>query len=352
MKVALLVPIYEPEADVPSFLSNFKEGDFDYFLAVDDGSGPNYKKVFEDILKTTRFEVFSYLNNQGKGAAIKEGINYLLNKYKDIDGIVTCDSDGQHCYEDVLAVKEAGIAHKDHLILGEREFHDKNIPWASRFGNHYSSFYCRCLTGENIEDTQTGLRFIPKRLFSKALKTSGKRFEYEMRFLLSSLADSPFDLVLIQTIYEKTGGHKTHFRKIYDSVLCYWTRFQYIIASLFLLGVEVGLYVLFSRFVFPFSGLVQLLLSSLSSFFVVGLIHFTLLSYLFPEGRVKRRLARYLIFGIISFAMIFGLTYLVSLFFFPTWLFKVIFELLYSLASFWAILSFVIKDKKANNLQK
>lgn len=349
MKIALLIPIYEPEADVPSFISNFKEGDLDYFLVVDDGSGPDYKAIFDQIAATTPFEVFSYLNNQGKGAALKEGINYLLNKYKDIDGIVTCDSDGQHRYDDVLSVKRKGMEKANHLVLGEREFSDKNIPWASRFGNRYSSFYCRCLRGKDIEDTQTGLRFIPKCLFDKALKTSGKRFEYEMRFLLSSLIDTPVELVPIQTIYERSGGHKTHFRKIYDSVLCYWTRFQYFIAGTLLSGLEVGLYCLASMLIFPFEGVLQIFLSSLLSMAVVGIVHFGLLRHLFPEGRTGRRIIRYLLFWAISFGLIFGLSCPISMSPFPVWLFKLLFELIYASASFWALLAGVIKDNKKLN---
>ena len=91
MKIALVIPIYEPSEQTVGFLSGINLNDFDYALVVDDGSGPRYAPIFERINNLPSFHVVSYTPNIGKGHALKVAFAELSQRHADIDGIVTAD---------------------------------------------------------------------------------------------------------------------------------------------------------------------------------------------------------------------------------------------------------------------
>ena len=230
MATALLIPSYEPRQRVVEFLSQFKQGEFDYFLVVDDGSGKDYDDVFSAIAEKTVFQVDRYEINRGKGHALKHGMKLLLDAHPDIDSIVTADSDGQHLHDDILKVKEACLAHPESLVLGSRNF--ENAPEKSRSGNKWSSRYFLMMTGTYIIDTQTGLRGIPKCLIPLSLSTHGDRFEYEMNFLLDAARVAKLEQVEITTVYENGKNEGTHFRPFKDSMRIASGLIGYVVALL------------------------------------------------------------------------------------------------------------------------
>ncbi len=107
--------------------------------------------------------------NLGKGAALKTGMHYLSNHFKDLSGVVHADADGQHLVIDILRVAEELRAHSAALVLGSRDF-PKGVPLRSRLGNIITRYVIRLLLGLKIRDTQTGLRGIPVELFPQILK--------------------------------------------------------------------------------------------------------------------------------------------------------------------------------------
>ncbi len=214
MACALLIPIYEPTDKVVPFLKTFQQGEFDAFLVIDDGSGPDYQSIFQEISDSTVFEVVSYPENHGKGYALKTGISYLMQIVPELTEIVTADGDGQHAKVDILRVKEETLAHPSTLVLGTRVF--ENAPPKSQSGNIWVRRYFKAATGVSLPDVQTGLRGIPANLFELALSTYGDRFDYEMTFLKDAVLLAPVDALPIQTIYED-GNKGTHFRAVVDS---------------------------------------------------------------------------------------------------------------------------------------
>ena len=111
-------------------------------------------------------------------------MDYLENLKNNYKGIVTVDADYQHLPNDVLNIALRLLGNQDSLILGIRDFSEKGVPTLNRFGNRLTSFIFKLLYGENIKDTQTGLRGIPNRYLNLCLEASGKRFEFEMNMLI------------------------------------------------------------------------------------------------------------------------------------------------------------------------
>ena len=82
------------------------------------------------------------------------------------------------------------------LVLGTRTFDSKDIPWKSRLGNKITIQTFKFASGVKINDTQTGLRGIPRLLMATMLEVKYDRFEFEMQMLFDThahLDDGRFD---------------------------------------------------------------------------------------------------------------------------------------------------------------
>ena len=296
MKSALLIPIYEPNDKVLPFLKTFQEGDFDVFLAVDDGSGSSYKEIFESIGKETVFEVLSYPKNHGKGHALKTGFQKLFADHPDLDIVVTADGDGQHAYPDILRVKKVGELHPKSLTIGCRDFSLPEVPQRSKFGNRFSTGFLHLSTGANVSDTQSGLRAIPKALFSLALKVPGNRYDYEMCFLTSCVKLFGVYEITIQTIYEDNNA-VSHFHPMPDSMRIYRPLWIYLLISMFRYDLSLVLFhflhLWLSSFQQPTAAISNagLLSTSLSAGIALGLIMWLVF---YSPGKRGRQASHYL----------------------------------------------------------
>lgn len=185
-------------------------------IVVDDGSGNAYSEVFARAVEAGA-EVLAHLVNRGKGAALKTGFSYALERYPG-EGVVTADADGQHTVDDILAVAEdVRVGDGRTMILGCRGF-DGTVPLRSRVGNGVSRSIFRTVAGWRLSDTQTGLRGVPVEMLPWLLGVPGDRFEYEQRALLG-LRKAGFTARerRIDTVYIGEN-ESSHFRPVLDSI--------------------------------------------------------------------------------------------------------------------------------------
>lgn len=211
MKVTIIIPSYNPTKKLIKLVSELQEY-FDDILIVDDGSSKETKKIYESIKNV---KILYNETNLGKGESLKKGIKSL----KDTDAFITVDADYQHLPKDVVKIKEA--LKSNDIVLGTRNFNNKNVPLRSKFGNKFSSIIYKIKTGITLNDTQTGLRGINIKYKDLCLNTIGSRYEYEMNFLYN-LAKNKIDFkcINISTIYED-DNKGSHFHAFRDSILIY-----------------------------------------------------------------------------------------------------------------------------------
>lgn len=212
--VVVLIPSYDPDDKlvrvVKDLMLKFRD-----ILVINDGSSKGLSEFA--CLQELGVRVVSHQNNRGKGAAIKTGLKWVWEREDKYVGAVTADSDGQHSPDDIERVAQELINHPNQVVLGVRQF-SGNVPFRSRLGNSATSILFRILSGVTVQDTQTGLRGIPKNMIPRMLSIPGERYEYEMRMLY----DCKFHplkpvQVEISTIYIE-GNKSSHFRPIHDSL--------------------------------------------------------------------------------------------------------------------------------------
>lgn len=227
----IVIPAYEPNRDFVGFVSSLTNIS-DVVIIVDDGSGKDYRDIFDKAEKNDGVKVLRHAVNLGKGRSLKDAFNYVLDQYPDVLGIVTADADGQHLIDDIQNVADVLRENPKNLVLGCRNFHKDGIPWKSRLGNNLTRKICAFLCGVNVSDTQTGLRGIPASFLKILMYTPGERYEYETNMLLECNNGIQITEVPITTVYDSSENHKTHFDPLTDSITIYKVILAYSLSSI------------------------------------------------------------------------------------------------------------------------
>ena len=220
----LLIPAYQPPQSFSQYAREIS-GSVDKLVVVNDGSGEEYEPIFSEIKALGNVDYITYGKNKGKGYALKYAMKHIAAEADDEDIIVTADCDGQHKCEDVRKIFDIVAEHKNSLILGSRNFNERNVPKRSSFGNTFTRRLYRILYGIKLYDTQTGLRGFTVNLAKRYLVVKGNRFEYEMNVLIESQRQGIEMLqVPIQTVYaEKKEERVSHFDTVKDSLRIFGT---------------------------------------------------------------------------------------------------------------------------------
>jgi glycosyltransferase involved in cell wall biosynthesis len=182
-------------------------------IVVNDGSTDHTQSILERF--QAKIDLISYQKNQGKGAALRRGLQRA--EQLGYEYAITLDSDGQHFPSEIpklLAKVQPGEAI---LIIGNREMTDASIPQKSIFGRKFSNFWVKLETGQDLMDTQSGFR-----LYTVAAMNRIHFFTVKYDFELESLVrwvwrDYPVTIVTIDVYYPPPAERVSHFKGFKDN---------------------------------------------------------------------------------------------------------------------------------------
>lgn len=225
---AVLIPAYNPPDSFPDYLRQLCQAGLARIMIVDDGSGEDRKKIFQEA-ERIGCVVLHHQENKGKGAALKTGFSYYQEHWQgSCDGIVTVNSDGSNLPEDVLRIGEA--LHNGQrmgfygLVLGARDFSSPHISRSRRNGNKITCLIYKALTGISVKDALTGLRGIPDMRIPECIGLWGSGYEYEASMLLEC-GHAGYLEVSVET--PPPGQEtETHYRPVRDTVRIYLAFFR------------------------------------------------------------------------------------------------------------------------------
>lgn len=230
MAFIILIPAYQPDETLIVLVNELRRlNPEQYFIVVNDGSNTaTSKKIFDQLAAVSSLTLLTHEANQGKGKALKTGLEHLITYFPDKIGVVTADADGQHLAEDIMRVGKT-MAENNTFVLGVRKF-SASIPFRSRFGNEWTRKVFRLFSGVSVEDTQTGLRGLVKTSIPETLALPGNGYEFEMQMLMhAALQQWSIKQVPIKTVYinQNRGSHFSPLRdtlKIHAVILQYFLR--------------------------------------------------------------------------------------------------------------------------------
>jgi glycosyltransferase involved in cell wall biosynthesis len=246
VRIAVVIPAYRPPESLLELIGALAEKPLPAIVMVDDGSGSDYADIFRRAALYPKVRVVRHAVNLGKGAALKTGINYALCTFPGLQGIVTADADGQHHPDDIEQVAGALAAAPDRIVLGTRTF-SAGVPMRSRVGNVVTRTVMRALVGQNVSDTQTGLRGIPARLLPHLLRLEANGYDFELDMLIAVRQQAmPIAEVPIRTIYEP-GNRTSHFNPLIDSMKIYFVLLRFSSVSLMAAALDTLVFYLAFR---------------------------------------------------------------------------------------------------------
>ena len=249
--VSVVLPSLDPDEKLHTVIDGLIQYGFRDIILVNDGSKKENLHYFEEAqAQHPEVHVLTHSSNKGKGVALKNAFSWFLENRPNGKGVVTVDGDNQHHPADTLLCVQK-MLDTGHVVLGCRDFTQKDVPARSSFGNKTTSLIFRVFCGMTLSDTQTGLRAIPRNALETFLTVKGDRFEYETNMLLAMKDNNiPFDEVKIRTVYIEENK-SSHFRvfqdswKIYKLILAHF--FRYTISSLLSAVLDVGCFALLSH---------------------------------------------------------------------------------------------------------
>lgn len=230
MMPVIIIPAYKPDVTLVTLVEALGT-DSTHILVVNDGSGLAYAPIFDALKRKQRVTVLEHAINLGKGQALKTAFNYFLTHFPDCPGVVTADADGQHLSTDIQNVASALHKQPQALWLGVRSFRN-GVPLRSRFGNNLTKWVFRLLIGQALQDTQTGLRGIPRHFLKTLLKTSASGYDFELDMLINaSVQRIPMQEIPIETVY-KDENKSSHFNPLVDSLKIYFVFIRFLLFSI------------------------------------------------------------------------------------------------------------------------
>ena len=208
MNVCILIPAYNESKTIAELVKGVKAKGL-HVVVVDDGSTDNTALLASEA----GAQVLSNQRNQGKGATLQKGFQYIVEH--NYDGVICMDGDGQHAIEDLDQFLNSPHVKTDTVINGNRMSDAKKMPFVRLCTNRFMSFLISSVCGQKVPDTQCGFRYIGREVLRKIRLTSGC-YEIESEILIKS-SKNGFSIhsVPIQTIYQ---GEASHIRPVRDTI--------------------------------------------------------------------------------------------------------------------------------------
>lgn len=209
LNVIVLIPTYNNAPKLEAVLEDVL-GYTNNILVVNDGSTDGTAEILH---RYTHIEVLHLPLNQGKGVALKKGIDWAQQKgYR---YLISMDSDGQHLAKDLPSFLVKIEEEPDSMIIGARNMDTADgVPEGSSFGYKFSNFWFRLETGKSLPDTQSGFRLYPLKHFEK-MHFFTTRYEFEIESIVRlSWKGVSMLWVPIEVVYP--ADRITHFRKFWD----------------------------------------------------------------------------------------------------------------------------------------
>lgn len=174
MKINIIIASFNEEKRAIKTINQVLKNTKSKVIVIDDGS----KKHSQDLLKNNfqkskQIQLIFHATNQGKGRAMKTGIDKAFQN--NADAVIFIDADGQH-NPSLLHLFEQSIK-KNNLVFGYRVL-DKNVPLIRKWGNYIIKKLATILFDIKRQDLLCG--FFAMRLDSyKQLEWSSDRYGVE-----------------------------------------------------------------------------------------------------------------------------------------------------------------------------
>ncbi|MFA6017305.1 MAG: glycosyltransferase [Patescibacteria group bacterium] len=203
-KISIIVPVYNEEKYLLQFikalLTKVKNiPSIKKIVFIDDGSQDSTGKILSAFKKNPLIKIIKHQKNQGKGAALRSGVNAV--KDKNFDAFIFIDGDNQH---DPIHLPDFIDSLKNNqIVFGYRKL-GKKIPFIRKLGNNIARFIFRNFFHIHRKDLLCGYMAFRKEILPQLQwRSDDYGVETELSAIVG-LKKLPFKEIKVNTIYLDT----------------------------------------------------------------------------------------------------------------------------------------------------
>lgn len=217
-RVAVLIPALNAARTVAPVVTGAR-AQVDTVVVIDDGSTDDTGEV----ARSAGAEVLRHDANRGKGAALKTGFAWALER--GFDGVVTLDADGQHLPNEIPMILAAQRESGADLVIGGRAHLFSGMLPRRRMANRLSAWSIARTSRTDVTDSQSGFRYYSARLI-RGVTLHADRFDMESEVIVRAglggfkVVVTPIDLGFVN------GVSTSHYKPVIDTIRIAWTVFR------------------------------------------------------------------------------------------------------------------------------
>jgi len=174
--LSVLVPVYNERSTIGEVIRRIRSVDVPLeveIVVVNDGSSDGTDKVLATLEDST-VRVFNHAQNQGKGAALRTGLEAATG-----DLIIIQDADLEYDPEDWIKLLDPIMKHKAFVVYGSRFTGErKNMLLLHWIGNRFLSLVTNVLYATTLSDMETCYKCFDRRVI-EPVHIISNRFDFE-----------------------------------------------------------------------------------------------------------------------------------------------------------------------------
>ena len=174
MKLSVIIPVYNEKDTVKKIVERVQAVDLvKEIILVDDYSTDGTREILPNFV-SENIKVVLQEKNQGKGAAIREGVQHVSGDY-----VIIQDADLEYDPQDYLKLIIPVISGKAQIVYGSRFKGEHKFSTLSHLlGNKILTWLTNFLYQAILTDMETCYKLIPAKLL-KEMPLRANRFDFE-----------------------------------------------------------------------------------------------------------------------------------------------------------------------------
>lgn len=225
IKISIIIPCYNEEKYISTVLTNINKQRKLFnleIIVVDDGSKDKTKEILNKYKKIIN-KIVIKKKNEGKGSAIRQGLNYVTGKYTLIQ-----DADLEYSPLDYTKIFYPLFKYNADAVYGSRFISNEArriIYFKNELANKFLTYIGNIVSGLNLSDIEVGYKVF-KTSILKSLDLKEKSFGFEIETTMK-LAKNNYKIFEVGISYNgRTYAEGKKIRTI-DGVLALFYIFKY-----------------------------------------------------------------------------------------------------------------------------
>lgn len=225
IKISIIIPCYNEEKYISTVLTNIDKQRKLFnleIIVVDDGSKDKTKEILKKYKKIIN-KIVIKKQNEGKGSAIRQGLNYATGKYTLIQ-----DADLEYSPLDYKKIFYPLFKYNADAVYGSRFISNEArriIYFKNELANKFLTYISNIVSGLNLSDIEVGYKVF-KTSILKSLNLKEKSFGFEIETTMK-LAKNNYKIFEVGISYNgRTYAEGKKIRTI-DGILALFYIFKY-----------------------------------------------------------------------------------------------------------------------------